>query len=157
MPRDKAHMTASQLANIQGRQFKPGQSGNIAGRPKNKFNLAKFFKKTLGKKRAKMNENLTAEEISTWERLMLALRLPDIRAIAKADDTPMFAKGLAFAIMNDTKNGKTTTIDKLRERQYGTTKEQIELTGANGEPLLQPIPRMTPERARLIIAEITMG
>ena len=41
-----------------------------------------------------------------------------------------------MAILFDTKHGKTTTIDKLRERQYGKTVQKVELTGKDGADLI---------------------
>jgi hypothetical protein len=57
-----------------------------------------------------------------------------------------------MAIITDMKNGKTDTVQKLRERQYGQVKQQIEVTGADGAPLLQQ--PMTQEQAKDFINEL---
>jgi hypothetical protein len=84
---------------------------------------------------------------------MLALTAGEIAIIAKWDGSPIYAKNLAMSILCDTKNGTTKTIDKLRERQYGKPTQKIELTGADGTPLMQP-KSMTQEEARAFIAKL---
>lgn len=44
------------------------------------------------------------------------------------------------------KNGKTTTLDKLRERQYGKPTQRMELTGKDGGDLI-PARTLTKEEA----------
>lgn len=119
--------------------WKKGESGNPNGRPRNRVKKD-WLPKLFGRKRAKELKKLTQEEIDCIETLALVETSAELQTIIKWDGSPSYAKNIAMAILSDTKNGRTNTIDKLRERQYGTTPTRYELTGANGEPLNpQPI------------------
>lgn len=150
MPRDKEHMTASQLANLEPYKFKKGQSGNPAGRQRNR--VADYIKTITTKGHLKKSTGLTINEINTIERKVLELRLSELQTIAKDDEAHAYFKGLCMAVIIDMKNGRTDTISKLRERQYGQTKQQIEVTGKDGAPLMQQ--PMTQEQAKELINKL---
>lgn len=150
MPRGKEYMTASQLANIENHKWKKGQSGNPKGASKNRVKA--FLKTILNKNKLKKTEGLTMAEINTIEKKVLELGLPDLQVLAKSDGSPAYLKNLCLAIITDMKHGKTDTVQKLRERQYGQVKQQIEVTGADGAPLLQQ--PMTQEQAKDFINEL---
>ena len=144
MPRGKEYMTASQLANIEPYKFKKGQSGNPKGSTKNR--VKQYLKNILPKSKLKKTEGLTMQEINTIEKKVLEVSLSDLQLLAKSDESPAYLKNLCMAIIIDMKNGKTDTVQKLRERQYGQVKQQLEITGADGAPLLQQT--MTQEQAK---------
>lgn len=131
--------------NITPHQFKPGQSGNPKGRPKSRVpeQLVKIFG---SKARAKKFYSLSATEINEWEAAILSFNANDLKLLAKWDEAPAYPKGLAIAVLRDMSNGKTTTLDKLRERQYGKPTQRMELTGKDGGDLI-PARTLTKEEA----------
>ncbi|MFK1774396.1 DUF5681 domain-containing protein [Bacteroides fragilis] len=130
---------------IEAHQFKPGQSGNPKGRPKSRVpeQLVKIFG---SKARAKKFYSLSSVEIDEWEAAILSFSANDLKLLAKWDAAPAYPKGLAIAVLSDMKNGKTTTLDKLRERQYGKPTQRMELTGKDGGDLI-PARTLTKEEA----------
>lgn len=130
---------------IEAHQFKPGQSGNPKGRPKSRVpeQLVKIFG---SKARAKKFYSLSAVEIDEWEAAILTFNANDLKLLAKWEDAPAYPKGLAIAVLSDMKNGKTTTLDKLRERQYGKPTQRMEVTGKDGGDLI-PARTLTKEEA----------
>lgn len=131
-----------QLENLVSHKWKAGESGNPKGYSKlakEKNRIKRYIKDIMGtaKKRIIDTTNMSPSEIDAIEQSVLALNLSDAQTIAKDEQTPLYLKSLAMAIIIDMKNGKTDTIDKLRERQYGKVKQQIELTGKDGQPLVK--------------------
>ena len=61
--------------------------------------------------------------------------------------------GLAIAVLSDMKNGKTTTLDKLRERQYGKPTQRMEVTGKDGAELI-PARTLTKEEAQQLFKDL---
>lgn len=140
------------LANIEAHKFKPGQSGNPRGRPKNR--VVPLVKLVVSKKRLKEVNGFTDAEINFMERTLLAMTLAELQALAKTDNIPAYMKGKAIAIISDMKNGKTDTIEKLRERQYGKAVERVELTGKDGAPLMDAPQTMTQEEALAYLQQL---
>lgn len=137
MPRGKETMTESQLANIESHKWQKGQSGNPKGKPKDRVKA--LLKQVLPKSKLKKSEGLTKDEINTIERSILAMELSDLQVLAKADETPAYAKTLAMAAIIDMKNGKTTTVDRLMDRQYGKPQQKVDIT-TNGKQIRQGTP-----------------
>ena len=127
----------SQLANIESHKWQKGQSGNPKGKPKDRVKA--LLKQVLPKSKLKKSEGLTQDEINTIERSILALELSDLQVLAKADETPAYAKTLAMAAIIDMKNGKTTTVDRLMDRQYGKPQQKVDIT-TNGKQIQQGTP-----------------
>ena len=127
-PKPKRVPTEAQLANLRGHEFKKGQCGNPKGRPKNRINS--LLKEILPKsKMKKIKQELTKDEVNTIEKQVLQLELSDLQLVAKADSTPAYLKALAMAIIIEMKNGKTSTVDRLRDRQYGAINQKMDVTG----------------------------
>ncbi len=148
MPKPE-NMTPAQLANLEKGRFQPGQSGNPAGRKKNR--VTALLKQVLPKGSIKKSEALSIEEINTIEKSVLSLQLADLQLLAKMEETPAYMKTLAMAIIIDMKNGQTKTVDLLRSRQYGTPTQKMDLT-SGGQPIHQR--EMSPEQAKKVIAEL---
>jgi hypothetical protein len=156
MATDKKKMTEAQLANLEKGRFKPGQSGNPAGRPKSKVRpvLTSVLNRT--KKEAKQRNEMTTEEINEWERQLLAMTVEELKILinTESDKVPAYAKSVAFAMVIDMKSGKFDTVNKIRERQYGKTLEQIDIT-TGGQPLNTPAPQvLTPAEAKAFLQRL---
>lgn len=144
-------MTAAQLANLKAPwTSKTRPEPTNKGRKKNRVN--ELLKKIISPTRLKRSESLSLEEINTIEQKVLALELSELQLLAKTDETPAYAKTLAMAIVIDMKNGRTTTVDKLRDRQYGTVKQSVDVTTA-GHAISQPH-QMTGAEAKKLIEKI---
>lgn len=139
-------MTESQLANIESYKWRKGQTGNPNGRPKNRVKI--LLQQILPKNKLKKSGALTLEEINTIEQSILALELSDLQVLAKADETPAYAKTLAMAAIIDMKNGKTSTMSLLMDRQYGKPQQSIDIT-SNGKTLEQ-VPLTRAEQAEYL-------
>lgn len=119
------------------RPYPKGVSGNPKGRPKNDAAAAisrlieedikaqypdlsdKELRRAVRYAKAEM-QPLTHQEISTWRGwLMVAKRCQLVHLAKHPDGYPAFAVGNALAILSDMKLGRTTTMDKLEDREYG--------------------------------------
>ena len=143
-------MTKSQLANIEKHKWQKGQSGNMSGRKKDR--VKELLRQVLPKNKLKKSEALSLDEINTIERMVLSLEANDLRLLCATDDTPAYARTLAVAALTDMKMGKTTTVDKLRDRQYGAAKQSVDVT-SNGMCIGQQR-SMTPDEARALLNEL---
>lgn len=114
--------------------WKPGQSGNPKGRPKNR--VPEILERILGKAKTKKIFGLSQVEVDSWESTVLTLTAEQLKDMVKFESCPAYPKNLAIAILTDMKNGKTTTIDKLRERQFGKAVQRVELTGKDGQDFM---------------------
>ena len=130
--------TPAQLANLRP-PWKKGECGNPEkkgnGRPKNR--ATELHKQLLGQKAAKKFYGITNEELETYDAMLETLTMAELQVLAKADDSPVYLKNYAIAILTDMKQGKTTTIDRIRANRHGQAKQQLEVTGADGQPLVQ--------------------
>ena len=145
-----------QLDNIKNHKFPKGVSGNPSGlskkvRERNRIN--KYIKNLIGRSKVIADQEMTKNEINSIEQKMLAVSLSEAQVLAKADDSPLYMKSLAMAIIIDMKNGKTDTVDKLRERQYGKIVQRFEVTGKDGQPI-QTQKQMTQSEAKDFIKKL---
>ncbi len=97
---------------------------------------------------------MSQTELRDWEETLMVATSNELTLICKADESPAYAKGIAFAILGDMKNGKTTTLDKLRDRVYGKLEQKVEVTGKGGEPLVQQNRQLTREEAQEFIRKL---
>lgn len=133
-------------------RWKPGQSGNPKGRPVGTKNRVKeLLEGLLTVKQVKENTNLEQHEIDAIEQIILSLDLPALQAVAKSDKAPTYMLTLARAAMWDMKNGKTQTMNLLRDRQFGTVRKQVDLT-SNGQSMAPQ--SLTPDEAKDLLKRI---
>ena len=126
--------------------WQKGQSGNPKGRQPNK--MLPILKKALNKVNA-AKLNMTLQEVESWEMALLTLPTSAIKAIVGNPETPTYVVNLGMAIISDIKNGRTSTIDKLRDRQFGKIADKVEITGADGADLFQNVTISTEQIDRL--------
>lgn len=120
-------------------QFKPGQSGNPKGRPKNRVPAeVQGLLKSIGC--TAKYWAMSKEEVEEWEKALLTLPKETIEGLAKTDDPkiPMYAQAMARAILSDYKQGRMQCVDRLRDRQFGAVTTKTDIT-TNGNQL-QPEP-----------------
>ena len=134
---------------LEQHKWKPGQSGNPNGRPRNR--VKELLNGLLTVKQVQENTNLDERDINAIEQIVLSLDTPALQAIAKSEKTPVYMRTLAMAAMWDMKNGKTQTMNLLRDRQFGAVKKQVDVT-TNGEGLVPQ--SMTPDEAKELLKRI---
>lgn len=141
------------MANINNLKepWKPGQSGNPKGRPKNRV-INEWLPECFGRKRTKQIKALSQVEVDAWEQLLITLTAPELQVIAKWDGSPAYAKNIALSMLFDMKNGRTATIDRLRERQYGKPIQKVELTGKDGSNLIPQ--KLSVDEAKELISKL---
>lgn len=116
--------------------WKKGQSGNPAGRAKSRVNEAlKSIKMT--KKAFREHYNMDLREVDEWERLLLTLSRAELTRLGNREDLPVYVVSLIKAIMWDYNHGKTATIDRIRDRQFGAIVRRVEMSGPDGGPIIQ--------------------
>lgn len=128
--------------------FKPGQSGNPKGRPKNR--VAEYREKIMGRKKAKKFYGIGAFEVTEWYESLLTMDLPDLKLLAQDDTAPALARTYARAIIFDMNAGKTNTVDRISEKLYGKAIQRVEHTGADGSDLM-PARTLTKEEAKELL------
>lgn len=134
---------------LEAHKWKPGQSGNPNGRPRNR--VKELLDGLLTVKQVKENTNLEQKDIDAIEQIVLSLDLPALQAVAKSDKAPTYLLTLARAAMWDMKNGKTQTMNLLRDRQFGAVRKHVDVT-TNGESMVPQ--SMTPDEAKDLLKRI---
>lgn len=146
---DRRGMTEGSRRHYVKPRWKPGESGNPAGKPKSR--VKELLDGLLTIKQVKENTKLDEAEINAIEQIILSLDTPALQAIAKSEKTPVYMRTLAMAAMWDMKNGKTGTMNLLRDRQFGSVKKQVDVT-TNGQSMAPQ--SMTPDEAKEILKKI---
>ena len=124
MPK-RENMTEAQLANLQAWKWKPGQTGNPAGRPRNR--VSALLRRVLSNK-ARKAEGLSLDEVNTIERVVLSLDESSLRKIKEDPETPAYLKTLVCAMLADMKDGRMQAADRIRSRQYGDVPVPLDVT-----------------------------
>lgn len=137
---------------LERNKWPKGVSGNPNGRPKGTRNRVKeLLDGLLTVKQVKDNTRLEQNDIDAIEQVVLSLDTPALQAIAKSDKTPVYMRTLAMAAIWDMKNGKTQTMNLLRDRQFGAVKKQVDVT-TDGKPMTGQ--SMTPDEAKEMLRRI---
>ena len=147
--RGKTGRASEGWENVAPYKWQKGQSGNPKGRPRNR--ATELLDNCLTKKQVQENTCLSAAEIDAIENIILSLDIKALQQVAKNESTPAYMKTLAMAAILDMKNGKTRTMDLLRDRQFGSVKRTVDVT-TNGQSMT-PV-SMTPKEAQEMLRKI---
>lgn len=115
-------------------------------------NIRKVMVDVLGERRFEQMRTLTDMEVNEVEQFVLSSEVSDLKALMQADKTPIYLKSLISAIFTDMKNGNSRTVETLRDRQYGSIAQRLEVSGQDGMPIANV--QMTADDARRMLAEI---
>lgn len=118
---------------LKATQFKKGERANPNGRPQNRILRAIVKNKTM-----KGLEVLTKDEIKTCDKWVLSMSTTQAAELVKRDDIPTYLRTLLAAVLSDMKNGRTATIDRLRDRYIGDVKT-TRIEGGVQEAVAPPI------------------
>lgn len=131
------------MDNVTPYQYKKGQSGNPAGgsaksrRKKAERLLAEQqFDELFGKGASRKLKLIKNDDDLAWLQKLYSADAGTLAEIAKWQGSPASVKSYAIAMLRDMQNGKTYTIDKIRERLFGKPTQYVELTGAGGKDLM---------------------
>ena len=116
--------------------WEPGESGNPKGRRKDPVKA--MIKAALGTKAARDFVHLKKDDKDAIDSFLESATSDVLMFIAKWDGATAYAKGRALGILNDMKKGQTTQLDKISARLHGQPTQKLELTGADGAPLIAP-------------------
>lgn len=96
--------------------WKPGESGNPAGRPKKFTTLLK----EQGYKMQEINDTISA---------MLTMNIEELKQIFEDENATILEKTIANALVRGLKKGSLYQIETLLSRTYGKPREQIGIEG----------------------------
>ncbi len=148
----KRKMSPASLANLKP-QWKKGETGG-GRRPKNRLKglIKEAIDEIVKEGKTGSFEDLTTDEVNTADKFILSAPIALVQGIAKNDKMPLYIKAQAISAIMEMRDGKTTTVDKLRDHIYGAVKQQVDITTA-GAPLGNSS-TLTPAEATALIAKL---
>lgn len=111
------NLNPKSLENIKKSQFKPGQSGNPSGKPKDPIRAAL--------------RNLTIKEYRDVIELAMVSNLQALQDLIKDPNTSAVQVGVGTAMIKAIKNGDINVIERLAERLVGKIPDKLEVTSNN--------------------------
>lgn len=81
---------------------------------------------------------------------LLSCNKAELETMARNPDLPISIVCQIKAIVTDMSLGKTDTVDKIFDRLYGKSTQPMELTGAQGTPLIPDKPMTRKEYESLL-------
>lgn len=118
-------------------RFKKGTSGNPKGRPKK---IETVIKELFSKE---YNFQLSKSQISEIMIGVLSKTRSELVEMANNDQLPFWISLIAKKAQEDYKKGSIDIIEKMFDRVYGKSKQPLEHTGKDGEPIKTTIEGFT--------------
>lgn len=119
--------------------FKPGQSGNPKGKPKLDDEAREL-------------KRLDRDSYNRMLNKIGNLKTPELQAIINDPNTVVWEKMIATVAAKAIARGDPSRMEALLSRAIGPVKTQVEMTGANGEPLAAiQINQLTEKAAALLL------
>lgn len=108
-------------------RFKPGQSGNPTGKPKDSPELRKL-------------KNLTKQELVDVATMVVKGNLPDLKDIARDPTAPVVRVMLAAVCIKIIQKGDMSALNILLDRLVGKVKDELYLTTDNPPQIIVTLP-----------------
>ena len=108
-------------------QWKPGQSGNPAGRKKS---VLKQLEKAVGQEYGLALSKEDKYHLIEWA---LELPLPDLVKLSELETCPSFVLSMVEAIREDIKNKRINTVEAIFDRVFGKPSQSVHHLGKDGE------------------------
>lgn len=97
---------------------------------------------------------MTKEDAQKLQRYLYFCSKAELEKMSRNSDLPIAIVAQIKAIITELALGKTDQIDRIYERLFGKATQPMELTGANGTPLIPKEP-MSRKDFENLITELT--
>ena len=120
--------TVANPENLEPYRWKPGQSGNPNGRPRK---ITDVIKELLGDE---LKCELSPSQVKEFIMRCMEMNPDELIQISESRTAPVFLVATAKALIKDMESGRTQTLENVFDRVMGKPKQDIGLTGKDGEP-----------------------